>query len=748
MAKKIIEYEDPDLRAVIGKQINNALGYMGGALSTGRKKSLEYYLGDKLGNEIDGRSQVVSTDVCDTIESMLPNLLRIFTASDKVVRCDPVTAEDVPMADQATAYLNHVFYKENDGFKLLYNFFKDALIEKNGFLKVYYDETERVEHETYKNLTEDEYYALMDTNDDIEKIEEEEIVDEKVKGQNELIIEKAEETIVDPAQLEIVKSQLPNPILHNCTLKRTIKKGMIKVESITPEEFLIDRTAITIDEADFVAQRVYMTRSEIIQMGFDEEDVMRLPGVQISIFNTEQMVRQRGIDSFPIEVPTDKSTERILLYECYVRYDYDKDGVAELRKILTAGTDGSFILENSPCDTMPFVSVTPVPLPHRFYGRSIAELVEDIQLMKSTVMRQLLDNMYLTNNNRVAIMDGMVNMDDLLTIRPGGVVRTKQAPNQVLQPLQAQPISQQAFPLLEYLDSVRESRTGVSKQIQGLDPDVLNAKTATGVNTIMTQTQMRSELVARIFAETGVKDLFRKMFELMVKYQDKEKVVMIHNKYVPVKPTEWRDRFNVSVVVGLGTGSKEQQIVMLNNILERQLQAFQLQGGKEMPMVTLQNMYNTLTKIIENAGLKNVESYFVNPEMGKQMMGPPQPPPLTPIEKIEFTRIDAENKRKVADLELQYQELQHQNQEMLLDFEAKIKDISLKYNTQLDTAKIKADADLDKMIMADKTKILETAQKSANMFSEQFRNINGQQRSSEKNDRTEPVISSETIIRE
>ena len=220
----------------------------------------------------------------------------------------------------------------------------------------------------------------------------------------------------------------------------------------------------------------------------------------------------------------------------------------------------------------------------------------------------------------------------------------------------------------------------------------------------------------------------------MVKYQDKEKVIMIHNKYVPVKPTEWRDRFNVSVVVGLGTGSKEQQIIMLNNILERQLQAFQLQGGKEFPMVTLQNMYNTLSKIIENAGLKNVESYFVNPELGKQMMPPPQPPPLTPIEKIEFTRIDAENKRKIADLELQYQELSQKNQEMLLDFEAKIKDIALKYNTQLDTAKIKADADLDKMIMADNTKILEKAEKSANMF--------------QQGEGTQPFISGQTIIRE
>jgi len=748
MAKKIIQHEDPELRAVISQQIVNSLGYLGGPLSAQRRKSLEYYLGDKLGTEIDGRSQVVSTDVADTVESMLPNLLRIFTSSDKVVRCDPVTAEDVPMADQATAYLNHVFYKENDGFKLLYNFFKDALIEKNGFLKVYYDESKKIEHETYKNLNEQEHDALMETDDEVEVIDKEEIVDEKVKGQNELIIEKAEETIVDPAQLEIIKAQLPKPILYNCTLRRTIKKGMIKVESITPDEFLINRNAVSIDEADFIAQRVYMTRSDIILMGFDEEDVMQLPTAQTSLFDTENLVRQRQINAFPIETPTDKSTEKVEIYECYVRYDYDKDGIAELRKVLTAGVNGSFILENTPCDTMPFVSVTPIPMPHRFYGRSIAELVEDIQLMKSTVMRQLLDNMYLTNNNRVAIMDGMVNMDDLLTTRPGGVVRTKQPPNQVLQPLQAQPISQQAFPLLEYLDSVRESRTGVSRQMQGLDPDTLNAKTATGVNTLMTQTQMRSELVARIFAETGVKDLFKKMFELMVKYQDKEKVIMIHNKYVPVKPTEWRDRFNISVVVGLGTGSKEQQIVMLNNILQRQLEAFKLQGNKEFPMVTLTNMYNTLSKIIENAGLKNVDSYFVNPEVGKQMMGPPTPPPLTPIEKIEFTRIDAENKRKVADLELQYKELQHQNQEMLLDFEAKIKDISLKYNTQLDTAKIKADADLDKMIMADRTKILESAQKSANVFSEQFKDINGPKRSSEERTGSRPIISSETIIRE
>ena len=741
--KKIIEISDPKLRSILSGQINNALGYLGGELSDSRRKSLEYYLGDKLGTEIDGRSQVVSTDVADTIESILPNLLRVFTASDKVVRCEPVTGEDVQLADQATAYLNHVFYKQNSGFQLLYNFFKDALIEKNGFLKVYFDQQERVEHETYKNLTLAEKEALLDTKDEIEVVEEEEIEDTVAAEQIEMAKEQAEDQGLDISEINF-----PDPVLYNCKIKRISKTGKVKIESIPPEEFLINRTAKTIDEADFVSHKVLMTRSQIVEMGFPQDEVDSLPASSIDIYNDEKIVRTKNIDDYQMNTPTDKSTEKVLIYESYIKYDYDGDGIAELRKIISAGDDGYAVLSNEPCDNIPFVSITPIPMPHRFYGRSIAELVEDIQLMKSTVMRQLLDNMYLTNNNRVAIMDGMVNMDDLLTTRPGGVVRTKQPPSQVMQPLQAQPISQQAFPLLSYLDSVREVRSGVSKQAQGLDPNTLNAKTATGVNALMTQTQMRSELVARVFAETGVKDLFNKIFELMVKYQDKEQIIKLNNKYIPIKPTEWKDKFNITVSVGLGTGTKEQQQVMLNGILERQIQAFQLQGGKELPMVNLKNMYNTLSKIVENSGLKNVDAYFVNPDMGKQMMPPPAPPPLTPIEKIEFTRIQSEEKRKVAELELKYKELQQQNQEMLLDFEAKIKDISLKYNTQLDTAKIKADADLDKVMLAAGSKTLEQANKSANMLNQQIQGLNGNQRSNAENAGNRQIQPSETDFTE
>ncbi len=739
MAKKITRIEDPKLRGILQSHITNSLGFLGGTLSTQREKSLEYYQGESLGNEIEGRSQVVSTDVADTIESLLPNLLRVFTSSEKVVVCEPVRSDDTAIAEQATAYLNHIFYKENDGFQLLYNFFKDALLEKNGILKVYYDKTENVEYETYENLT-DEEYSILKNDPSIETIEH-------TEREDEAAAESLEQFEDQMAMQQGIDLDLPLPMLHNCKLKRITKKGKIKVESIPPEEFLIDKEAVKLDDANFVAHRVYMTRSELVSMGYDKDDVAGLASSDSSILNTERLARFQNIDDYPLDTSQDPSTQRITIYENYVRYDYDGDGIAELRKITTVGENSEQVLENVACDSIPFVSVTPVPMPHRFYGRSVSELVEDVQLMKSTVMRQLLDNMYLTNNNRVAIMDGMVNMDDLLTTRPGGVVRTKQPPNQVMQPIVNQPISQQAFPLLEYLDTVREVRTGVTKYNQGLDSNSLN-KTATGINTIMNQTQMRSELIARIFAETGVKDLFRKMFELSVKYQDKEKIIAINGQYIPVLPTEWKDRFNISISVGLGTGSKEQQIVMLNNILDKQLQAFQLQGQREFPMVGLKNIYNTLAKIIENAGLKTVDSYFINPDIGKQYVTPPPPPPVPPIEKIEMTRIDAENKRKIADLELDYKQLQQKQQEMLLDFEAKIKEMGLKYGTQLDTAKLKAEADLDKMIISENSKILEEAQNSANMFTDQLQGINGQPRSNEKNAGVEQIISGETNIRE
>ena len=724
---KVTELE---LKGIIQSEINNAIGFMGSSLTSQRKKSLEYYMGDKLGTEIDGRSQVVSTDVADTIETILPNLLRIFTASDQVVRCEPVKSEDVPLADQATNYINYIFNKDNPGFSILYTWFKDALLEKNGVIKVFWDESQKVEQETYQNLNEQEYQILLN-DENIEIVEKESFVDEKMKEAMESLAAEAE------AQGRLVEDE-PEPMLYNCVVKRTSMGGKVKIENVPPEEFLIQKTAKTIEDATFVAHRVLKTRSDLIEMGFDRETVENLPTSNNATLNSERITRYKDIDQAPFTNAPDNATQEIEIYECYIRADMDDDGVAELRKVCVAGSGSYEVLENMPCDNIPFCSLTPIPMPHRFYGRSVSELVEDVQLVKSTVMRQLLDNMYLTNNNRVAIMDGMVNLDDLLTSRPGGVVRTKQPPSQVMMPMQSQTISQQAFPLLEYLDTVRETRTGVTRYAQGLDADSLN-KTATGINTLMTQTQMRMELIARIFSETGVKDLFSRIFELTVKYQDKERIVQLNNQFVPVRPTEWKNRYNISIIVGLGSGSKEQQLVILNNILERQVQAFNLQGGQEYPMVTLKNFYNTLSKMIENAGLKNVENYFVNPDVGKQMVQPKPPPPPTPIEKIEFTRIASEEKRKLAELELENKKIRAETAEAILGFEVKIKDMELKYNTQIDVAKMKADADLDKLVTSNRNKTFLAAQKSSDTLGQQVNSLNEQRRTGQTPTGGEPV---------
>ena len=714
MAEKITEDK---LRAIINSEINNSIGFMGSNLTSQRKKSMEYYMGEKLGTEIDGRSQVVSTDVADTVETILPNLLRIFTASSQVVKCEPVKSEDVPLADQATNYINYIFNKDNNGFSILYTWFKDALLEKNGIVKIFWDESVKVEQETYQNLDADEYQLLVN-DENVEFVETEKFVDEKSKEQIDLLKSQAD---ADGNFIE----DIPTPMLYNCIIKRTSKGGKVKIENVPPEEFLIQRTAKSIEDATFVAHRVMKTRSDLIEMGFDRDIVENLPTSNNILLNNERLTRLSDIDQSPLNAAPDESTQDVEIYECYVRCDMDGDGVAELRKVIVAGSSGYKILENMPCDNIPFCSLTPIPMPHRFYGRSVAELVEDVQLVKSTVMRQLLDNMYLTNNNRVAIMDGMVNLDDLLTSRPGGVVRTKQPPSQVMLPMQSQTISQQAFPLLEYLDTVRETRTGITRYNQGLDADSLN-KTATGVNAIMTQSQMRMELIARVFAETGIKDLFRRIFELTCKYQDKERIVELNNQFVPVKPTEWRNKFNISIVVGLGSGSKEQQILMLNNILERQLQAFQLQGNREYPMVSLKNIYNSLSKIIENAGLIKVENYFVNPDMGKDMVTPPPPPRLTRIEKIEFKRIASEEQRKVAELEIELKKVKSQNAEILYDNEIKLKELELKYNAQIDSSKIKAEADLNKMLVAESTKDFREATKQSQQIQDQVKELYGQ----------------------
>ena len=695
---------EQEILSILARELHSSSGYIGGELVSRRKKSLEYYLGMPLGNEQEGRSQVVSNDVMDTVESLMPSLMKIFTSGDNVFACEGTGPEDDEMARQCSDYINYIFLKENNGFTALYSAFKDALIQKNGILKIYWDDSQKTEREEYTRLTDDEFDDLVS--------------DPQVKVSNH---SKYEEPITDDRGKEIDKIELHDVVIH-----RTKLYGQVRIEPVPPEEFLIERRCKDINSANFVCHRTNKTKTELVEMGYDRDLVEGLPTGDTDYFTEEKFTRHQNIDFSHGLSDGDKSTNDVLVHECYIRIDINDDGKSELCKITVAG-DAKKLLDVEEVDTIPFISMTPVIMPHRFHGRSIAELVEDIQLIKSTVMRQMLDNMYLTNNNRVAIQDGQVSMDDLLTNRPGGIVRTKQPPQNVMMPIPAQPITEQASGMLAYLDSIKESRTGVSRTSQGLNADALNNQTATGMNQVLTQSQMRMELIARIFAETGVKDLALKIFELVCKYQQKEKIVRIRGKYIPMRPYEWKDRVNVTVHVGLGTGSKEQQLILINAILERQMQAINLQQNVHGPMVNLRNIYNSLKKLVENAGLNSIEPFFMDPEVGAAQMPQLPPKPPSEFEKVTLAQVQGENQRAKLKAEIEVKRIESQMRQNLLDFELKIKEMELKYGSKIDELELKRRSMLEQEDLKSSGNLMKEIVKGQDAFFNTQERVNGQQ---------------------
>jgi len=710
--KKIMTEES--IKALVGKHIANATGFYSGNLSKSRETALDYYLGNPMGNEVDGRSKVISSDVSDAIEPLMANLMRIFTQSNKLFHCEPVGTEDVGIAEQSTDYMNHIFFKKNNGWVILHNFLKDALLEKNGFLKVFHEVSDKITRETYENLSEDEYIMLID-DEEVEVIEHSTFADtaptgdyeqEPVApmGMEEGVHEMPDGTMMPDAEMEAQAPDMdmmamlnimgeeemmppPLPMLHDVVIHRIIKKGKTVIEGIPPEQMYVEGNATDIDTSRFIAQKKMITRSELLELGFDKDIVAVLPAERSDDMNTEFQTRHQGISSVTQKDHLDESTQEVEIYECYVKCDYSGTGKAELRKVVVAGNNGTTLLSDEPYDSMPFVTATPIIMPHRLYGRSIAELVEDVQSVKTYVMRALNDNIYGIQNNRLAIDDSRVNVSDILQNRPNMIVRTKGNPMESIQSMPVQSIGETAYPLLRYYDELKEARTGVSKLTQGLNADALNSKTSTGLNQTMSQAQGRIEFIARTFANTGINDLGKKIFECIVKYQDKEDIVRIRNKFIPYKPYEWKDRCDVSITSGLGTGNQDQQMIFLNNILERQVQALTTQGNPSAPLVNLKKIYNTLEMMVESAGLKNVDLFFLNPEENPV----PEQEPAEPseFEKVSMAQIEGENKRKLAELELKSQELQLKAEKQLLDFETKIQELELNYNKNIDQEQIK-----------------------------------------------------------
>ena len=702
--------ESRELVNIIGSHVDDSLGFISTETSLSRQRALEYYQREPYGNEVEGRSSIVTAEVAEAVDGALPQILKVFTQSKNAVVFEPVNEGDGEVAEQATQYINHVFYKDNDGFSLLHDMFWDGLAQKVGVLKCYWDDKKDVTKEKYENLTEDELAMIMQ-DEEVEIVEQDVVEDVIEQDPQPMIDPQTGQPPVDPMTGQPMIDEMGMPMMmevppiintyYNVKCKRTKDFSKVKIESVAPEEFLIDKRATNIEDADFVAQRSLVTRSDLIAMGYDKDVVAELSAGDTLDFTPERVARySAGEEPFNTNNSEDESMERVEYYECYVRADLDGDGIAERHRVCYADNK---VLMHEECDYQPFHSVCPFPIPHKFFGESLADRTMDLQLIKSTITRQMLDNLYLTNNYRVGAVEGQVNLDDLLTSTAGGVIRIKN-PN-ALVPLTVQSSAGQSFPMLEYLDSIQSKRTGVSEASQGLDPNILQNVTATAVAAMTSAAGGKIELIARIFAETGVSSLFKGILQLVCKYQDKERIIKVNNDFIPMNPREWSTEYNITVNVGLGNGSKGEQLGVMQMVLDKQEQML-TQYGLSNPLVSLKQYRDTLAKFVNMAGFKDESSFLKDisqeesDQLAQQQAESPQTDPNTEAAKIlaqvEKEKAEMQMQAKMAQLEMDKQELELKVQKEMLELQQKqaqfeadmaMKEMELMQKAQNDSAK-------------------------------------------------------------
>lgn len=677
--------DDDKLIGVIEDHEGNAETY--GELSEDRTQALDYYLGEPMGNEVEGRSQVISRQVWDVVEWIKPQLADIFTSGEEVVEFKARGPEDMKGAEQETDYINHVITEKNNWFEVFYSWSHDALIQKNGYVKAYFDDSEDTLQEYYKGLTDDEF-AMLSQDKGIEIVEYEEVV---------------------------MLDQMGMPMrTHSVRLKRAKPHNITKIENLAPEFVLVSQNAkglcLQDPSVDFVEHREYKTISQLREQGFDVEDDIADSGDGSG--DWEEHLRD---DNTPFRdvnrdgAGGDPSMRRVKVRECWVRVDYDGDGMAELRHVIVVGRE---VLLNEDCDIVPIVALCPTPLAHRHYGLSVADAVMDLQRIQTALLRGALDNQYLANNGRYGINMNTVNMDDMLDSRAGGIVRVDGPLGDAFFPLTHPTNGNQVVPMMEYMDKIAQRRTGVSEQSMGLNPNALNNQAGAIANAaMMTAAQQRIKFIARVMAETGVKSLFLLVHALEMKHSRQQKMVELRGEWVPVDPRQWTKRTDMRVSVGIGAGDKPQQITFLTQLIQSQV------GMLHMRLTSPEKIYNSLSRITKLAGYKDPNEFWQNP--AKLPPAPQQPDPKMLIEQmkqqadiqkfqaesqmtqqIEALKAQAKLQEVQANLELQAaNDLRDgEREQMQAQLKAEIEQMKIQSDQQIESMKLEMErykADLD-----------------------------------------------------
>lgn len=595
-----------------------------------REKLFKAYYGDQYGDEVEGYSQVVARDVLETVEWMTAQLLRIFSG-ERYAEFEPFDQNDVDLAEQQTDFVNHVLMQECNGTLLLHDWFKDALLLRVGIAHWGYLETAEKVTETYTGLMQDQIELLL------------------VDGDSRL-------TGLSPMNVMVEGPEGMVPMtVFDVEIERVKKQRKLQVITVPLEEFLIQKNARSIDDSAFVGHKTEVTKSDLLKMGFPADVVDTIGFGTDPAVNGDALARDKDMEQSAVTAAfQNASQQRGWLYTVYCRVDWDNDGIDELLRVRYAGSE---ILDVEPAMEVPYADLCPIRTPHRFMGLGYGDMVQDVQRIKTVLTRAALDNAYLTVRPRNEVDENNVNLDDLVNATVGGNVRVRKMGS--INPLVTPPMMDHALNMINHIDKVRESRTGLTAAAQGQDAAQLH-DTSKGMSQQISQAMLRVEMVAKMFAETGVKRLFLGLYNALVRNQDAPRMVRLRGKFAKIDPREWRERNNVIVNVGLGAGTRDAQTATLTMLAT--LQQALLEKG--LPLVTPKNLQYTLNKLVEVSGYKNVEGFITPPEMF-----PPPPPPPPPLElqiaeiqkQIDGAKIQSAEKIKMA--ELAYKQ-QCDNQEM------------------------------------------------------------------------------------
>lgn len=604
---------DDEFKAVVLNEINLCKDYIESEVARKRSLAYDYYIGKPFGNEVDGRSQVVSQDVQQTIDSAVPAIVKTFVASDKAVEFTPRGPDDVKGAEQVTDVCNYLFYTQNNGFQLVHDCVKDGLLQITGMFKWWAEDQEESKRETYMGMDDGTWTMLL----------------------NDPAIEV---TAHSEEQVQMPSGEVL--MIHNAEVRRkkTVKRYRVCV--VPPEEQLISPRNLSQDvsEAPFIGHATMKTKSQLLEMGYSEADLEGITTHDDMAFSEVAESRDdRNLSLTDHGDSPDESMRRYRYYECFIRADYDGDGFAELRRVCMVSEK---ILHNEETDHVPLAYWSPKVMPHEPIGQSMAEEIMDLQFEKSMLRRQANDNLYLANAPRMEVANG-VEIDDVLNNVPGGIIRTD-APGKV-NPIAVPFVANHAFSMIEYVDAEIEARTGVSRLFQGIDPNSLN-KTATGVNALMNAAQARVELISRNFAENAMKPMFKGLLYLLSKHQDRELVIRLRNDFVAVDPRAWATEYDMTINVGLGTGTKDQQLqgLMALGAVIQQLGATPF----AQQLLDAKKAYNYVQKLAELNGFKDVTIFLNDPD------NTPPPEPQKP-ESVQVAEIEAQAKKETAQMDAQ-----------------------------------------------------------------------------------------------